>query len=197
VLVGWASEVYDDAHEHVDHRDPSDQPSWVGDARGRKIALTRRPLAPGLSVYSFGTVKGPVTLKDDRGAAHGTFTASAAGKVAMAAPAVRAVTLSSSKEFRGERRHAVAELGAAPPPEAVAVIVYHAGKGKELGAPMTFATLPDTHDKLTSLEVFQDVTRCGGIPDGSTAPTAGATLQLAWVDAFGRLSPLSPIVTAK
>jgi hypothetical protein len=86
-------------------------------------------------------------------------------------------------------------LSSSPPAAAAAVIVYRVTKAGNQA--ISFVTLPDSHDVMPSLEVFADVSHCGGIPDGSTAPMAGESVAFAWVDAFGRLSPLSKTIIAK
>ena len=58
-------------------------------------------------------------------------------------------------------------------------------------------TLPDTHDTLTTLDVFQDAGHCGSVVDGGRPPNAGETITFAWVDAFGRVSPKSAPIAAK
>ena len=45
--------------------------------------------------------------------------------------------------------------------------------------------------------VYDSPGRCGTEPDGLAAPAPGDAVALAWVDAFGRLSPRSAAIVVK
>jgi hypothetical protein len=194
ILVGWENEVYSDASDHV-KGDPSNQPDWAAFDRKTKLVLTRVSLAPGLSVYRV-TGKATAVLKSKAGKTLGTFSHDAkAAANAMPPPAVSDVVLSIDDSERWSERHAKATLKVAPPPQAAALVVY--AIGPKDNAAISFVTLPDTHDKLLKLDVFDDAGHCGSVVDGSRPPAKGEKLAFAWVDAFGRLSPVGATITAK
>lgn len=193
ILVGWQTETYSDANDHVPYdKDPTDQPTWTAqDGANKPVALTRTALAPGLSVYVPAKGTGAVILTAKAKQPLGKFTHDPkAAKVALPAPQVASLALVSTQEMRWRERRATATLAAPPPEAAVAIIVYRAGK------PLTFARLPDTHDHLTELETFQDAGHCGSVVFGSEPPAANDKVTFAWVDAFGRLSPQSAAIAA-
>jgi len=82
-----------------------------------------------------------------------------------------------------------AELDAAPPDDVYAVIVYDATSGTAL-------SWRDIHGLgLTTVTLYASPGRCNTLPPNMQAPTQGESVQLAWVDRFGRLSPKSSAVT--
>ena len=191
VLVGWTSK----SGVQEDPNDPSNQPTWTATDGKQAIALKRVSLAPGLSVY-LAAGAGPMILKPKKGPPLGTFKRDPKlAKSTLGAPRPKTLTLASEEIRRGRRTRAVAELLAAPPSLAMAVIVYRVVG--DTPTALSFARLPDTHDTLTALDVFEDAGRCTGLPAGSVPPNAGDRIALAWVDAFGRVSPLSAVITAK
>jgi hypothetical protein len=196
VLVGWR---YGGVPRDTDDQygDTSNQPTWkVKIGKAKPVALTRVSLAPGLSVYKPPAGKGDFTLVDGKGFGLGKFSYDAkAAKNAMVAPTAEALKVWTVPNFRASDRHAQLTLKSAPPAEAVAIIVYQVGKTENV--PISFAGLPDTHDKLTTLEVFQDAGRCGSLVPGTRPPTHADNIAFAWVDAFGRVSPLSATIKAK
>lgn len=200
ILVGW---TYDQKAMPTPSGDASDQPTWRVVASKKnvknkaKIKLTRVALAPGLSVYRPAAAAGTLTLSNDKGKVLGTFTPDpAAAKNAMPAPGLTAIALLSTANFRGSSQRVQATLANAPPAEAVAVIVYALGSAKAAPVALSFVRLPDTHDAMTSLSVFDDAGRCGIVQPGARSPIGNEQVALAWVDAFGRVSPLSPPVAA-
>ena len=195
VMVGWTSEVYSDEDDHP-VGDPSDQPTWTATDGKKPVALARVSLAPGLSVYRPAHGTGKIIVKSKAGATLGTFAHDPkAAANTMASPQVIGVALSTDKAMRWSERHAMTKLKVAPPVAAIALITYRVtAKGNE---PISFVTIADTHDTLTSLDAFQDAGHCGGVVGGSAPPNAGDKVVFAWVDAFGRLSPVSAPVTAK
>ncbi len=196
ILVGWHSGgVTRDGDEQ--YGDISNQPSWkVKIGKAAAVGVTRVSLAPGLTVYMPPAGKGEFTLVDGKGFSVGKFNHDAkAAKNALIAPTAEALKVWTIPDFRAQDRHAQLTLKSAPPAEAVAIIVYQVGKTENVA--ISFARLPDTHDKLTTLEVFQDAGRCGSLVPGTRPPTHGDSIAFAWVDAFGRRSPLSATITAK
>ncbi len=208
ILVGWK---YDAQATKTASGDASDQATWTisnGKANGN-LKLKRVSLAPGLSVYQPAPAPGTLTLADGKGTTLGTFTLDPkAAANAMTAPTVVSVALSETPSRRGSNRRVLATFKDAAPPEAVAVIVYQApvktkpvaGNTKQLAAApvaISFVRIPDTHDKLQELQVFNDAGHCGVLQPGARPPTANEQVTFAWVDAFGRRSPLSAAVVAK
>jgi hypothetical protein len=201
ILVGWRYPGSISATTERISGDVTDQPAWkVKAGNAKPAALTRLALAPGLSVYLPPAGKGAFELLDGKGNTLGTFThRSKAAKNMLPAPTATTLTLWTGPDVRGGDRHAQITLTSAPPADAVAIIVYHVTTFPvnfgEL--PLAFTRLPDTHDQLTSFEVFQDAGRCGMLQPGTRPPTNGENIAFAWVDAFGRRSPLSATIKAK
>ena len=197
ILVGWRYGGGSPTENDDYSLDSSNQPSWkVQVGKAKPVGLKRVSLAPGLSVYSPPAGKADFTLVDGKGTALGAFGRNPkAAKNAMPAPAVTSVKLWTVPDFRANDRHALASLKSAPPAEAVAIIVYQVTKTGNV--PISFAVLPDTHDKLTTIEAFQDAGRCGVLQPGARPPANGESIAFAWVDAFGRRSPLSATIKAK
>ncbi|HPH66110.1 MAG TPA: hypothetical protein PLF40_10215 [Kofleriaceae bacterium] len=208
ILVGWKY----DAHATTPASgDASDQPTWTisnGKANAN-LKLKRVSLAPGLSVYQPAPAPGTLTLADGKGTALGTFTLDPkAAANAMVAPVALSVALSETPSRRGNNRHVLATFKDAAPPEAVAVIVYQApvqaksatAKGAAATtAPVaiSFVRIPDSHDQIKEVQVFRDAGYCGVLQPGARPPAANERVAFAWVDAFGRRSPLSAPVVAK
>ena len=162
-----------------------------------KIKLTRVALAPGLSVYKPATAMGKLTLSNAKGKVLGTFSQDATvAQNTMPAPSLTTITLSSTPNFRGSSQHVLATVAGSPPPEAVAVIVYGIGTAKASPIALSFVRISDTHDKLLSFEVFEDAGHCGILQPGARSPVNKEKVAIAWVDAFGRVSPLSAPVAA-
>ncbi len=169
--------------------DPSAAAGWTASDGTHPIGLTRISLAPGLSVWKLaGNAPTTITGKDAKPI--GAFTHDAKlPAVAMPAPQPTSATTSTAPSFRSSTTTSTVTLAKAPPPDAVALIVYAAG------APITYAQLPDTHDKLTKLAVFEAGGRCA-LPMPGHALSSG-TYTFAYVDAFGRLSPQSKPLRGK
>ncbi len=200
ILVGW---TYDTNAVPTPSGDASDQPTWRMIANKKsvkdkaKIKLTRIALAPGLSMYRLPAAVGKLTLTNGKGKVLGTFSDDpTADPNTMPAPALASIQLSSTPNFRGSSQHVQANISAAPPAQAVAVIVYVVGKTKAAPVAVSFVRIPDTHDTLMNIEVFEDAGHCGILQPGSRSPLAQEKVALAWVDAFGRLSPRSAAVAA-
>jgi hypothetical protein len=190
VLVGFGFSTKSEDFEQTG-TDPSDV-KWTARDRKHPIALTRTALAPGLSVYRPADGVTDFTIANAKGKQLGAFTHDdKAPVVALAAPKPRSLVVKRQPSLRSTTTDATLELTAAPPPEAVAVILYTNAKA------VSFASLPDTHDKLTSLDVFHSGGHCSNDVPGTGGVTGGLQVTFAYVDAFGRLSPQSTAVTAK
>jgi hypothetical protein len=195
ILVGIENVVYSDTADHA-NGDPSVQPTWVAYDGAKHLGLTYVTLAPGLTVYK-STGKSTVVLKTKAGTALGTFTHDPkAAANTMAAPEPIDLVVASEPTMRGGRqRTATLRLKVAPPPAAAALVVYSAAS--KITVPLSFVTLPDTHDALLSLGVFDDAGKCGSVVVGSQPPEGHQLIAFAYVDAFGRVSPVSASITAK
>lgn len=183
VLVGWTSST--DAEKS--DADPSMQPKWhaIGENRGR-VELTMENLAPGLSVYRT-TAKQGFGILDDKARSLGTFSRGGATKLDLPAPAPTSVVLSSTDGFRGGKEHEIDATFASVPPAAVALIIYRLSGGKRVA--LSFAKV----EGKKSIPVYADPGHCGWNPPGTTLADPKDSLELAWVDAFGRASPSAPI----
>jgi len=169
--------------------DPSDV-KWTARDRKHPIALTRTALAPGLSVYRPTDGVTAFTIANAKGKQLAAYTRDdKSAPATLAAPKPRSIVV---KSFRSTTRDATLELTAAPPPEAVALIVYSDPK-----TAVSFVTLPDTHDKLTSLDVYHSGGHCSNEVPGKGGLMTGTTVTFAYVDAFGRVSATSTAITAK
>lgn len=156
-------------------------------------------LAPGLSRYvPIGRAGGEWTL-----AGHNpkrTVRFHRGSGVRLPAPSVRSVTRGTRhwKNFRRHRSssHYVNALVGSVPREAIGVIVYRAA-AKPI--PMLFKQVPATRPgQRASLALYSTPGRCSSSMPGVMVPFVGGKVQLRWVDAFGRLSPLSaPIVVTQ
>jgi hypothetical protein len=192
VLVGYANTTGD---PEPTGKDPSDATKWTASTDKKTVALTHTLLAPGLSVYKPPADVGSFTIASSKGDKLGSFThdTKSGASTAMPAPKPLTLTVTSTAGFRHiTSTSAVLLLDAAPPPEAVAVIVYRVVNGK--AAAISFATLADTHDKDTTLDVYHSGGHCSPGAPGS-APSG--EVAFAFVDAFGHLSPQSKTIAAK
>jgi hypothetical protein len=187
VLVGYAGRG---AAGDAAADDPSHAAGWVAtDGRKHAVAMTRVSLAPGLSVYKLGG-DAATTIATSDGKPVGAFTHDAkAAPNAMPAPQATGATTKSEPSFRSTVTTSTVTLATAPPPEAVALIVYAAG------APVAYGQFADTHDTAKSVVVYEGGGHCGlPVPGHALASEA---YTFAFVDAFGRLSPQSKPVAGR
>lgn len=198
VLVGYG-ETTDDLGDQYEGHDPARNDDWVLAVGKRKLRPRIEQLAPGLAVYRPGAVRGArlatLTLRDRKGKALASLSLAPRGASApLPAPAVTAVTSTSSKGFRGRLEQTVtAQLGGAIPAGAAALIAYEVD-----GATVTPLSWGRVAVGSTGAVVVYDTPgRCSGLPDGMTAPAPGDTVVFAWVDQFGGLSPRSASIKVK
>ncbi|MFT3693947.1 MAG: hypothetical protein QM831_12450 [Kofleriaceae bacterium] len=148
-----------------------------------KSKLERTQLAPGLSVYKFSDK----TLDLKKG---GTFTHDGTAAAITVAPAPGKLTIKSEQSFRSMTTTAKMTLTAAPPAEAVGLIVYD-----DKGTALLFAGVPDTHDKLKEVALYTTGGHCGTPqPPNQGSMWNEGTYSFAYFDAFGRLGPKSKAV---
>lgn len=172
----------DDGNESPDVNDPT-AVEWT--ANGKK--LERTVLAPGLAVLK---APGDFTIKSKKGDVLGTFTHD--GKqAALTAPQISSASVKTEKVVRWQNVTGTVTLAKPAPPEAVAIIVYDGDK------PISFGRLADTHDKDLTLTVYYAGGHCGIAIAGTGTMAASQKVSFAYVDAFGRLSPKSSVVTVR
>ena len=195
VLVGFKYTTESKEYEPTASKDPSDV-TWTASDHKKPVTMTRTALAPGLSVYRPPAAATAFTLTNKAGTQVGVFTHDVTGTpTAIAAPKPKSVKVETEHDFRSSQTSATLQLTAAAPPEAVAIIVYSVGPTGNTA--VSFADLPDTHDKLTSFGIYSSGGHCSNDVPGSGYIDAGSKLVFAYVDTFGRLSPTSTAITAK
>ncbi len=200
VLVGF-TETTDDAAEAFSGHDPAMNADWTLTVGKRKTRPRLEQLAPGLAVYRPGALRGArptqLALRDGKGGKLGVFSATTRPDGAsLAAPIVKRVTSTSAAQskgrWRGVTNTATAEVDRIPD-GAAALIVY-----RQDGATTTALTWARVAAGASSaIEVYASPGKCGTEPDGLSAPAPGDTVVLAWVDQFGRRSPLSTALVVK
>lgn len=184
VLVGWTTSR--DWDKPRAEGDPAVNKTWRFTLRRRLIATTVKPLAPGLAVYApRKRIGAKLTL-----ASAGSFTfTKRKATFDAAAPVVKAVRTTIEDKGRWRSTSTVVELDAAPPSDAVGLIVYGAGQG-----PITWAVADASS---TTITVFEDSGRCDVHPPAMRAPAVGEKVEAAWVDRFGRLTVRSSAVATE
>jgi len=190
ILVGWTAST---DQKTPAKGDPS-QHAYKASAGKQPVSLVMASLAPGLTVYRpKPAVVGALSVKSGKTSVLDVTFDKAKG-AALPAPDVTALVLTSGVARYAEPYAIVTASVAAVPDAAVALVVY--AMADEEHVPITFGR--PAHDKpgATTVLVFTGAHNCGGVPPGMRGPSAGDEVTLAWVDAFGRLSPLSkPVKT--
>lgn len=191
VLVGWTTS--NDWKQGAARVDPAGHADWRFLVGKRKVRPRLEQLAPGLAVYRPARVTGSkpqkMILIDGKGGKLLTLKAGSKKRAFRAdAPAVKSITMTRQLQRRGEHVEALAELDGAVPAEAVALIVYD-----DAGAAISWVNVRGA--TATSLLVYTSPGGCGVNPPGMTAPAAGTSVTLAWVDTFGRVSKRSAAVS--
>lgn len=158
--------------------DASIQPSWK---------LDIETLAPGLSVYRSKTKTIEIPTKKKA-----TYKVGAAAANPLAAPAPTSLTILSARGIRGNDEHSIIAAFPAIPAGAVAVVLYKLDGGKRIA--QSWGLVGNGQD-ANSVAVYEAPGHCGWNPPGTTLPTVADKLALAWVDAYGRLSPVSGALT--
>jgi hypothetical protein len=103
-------------------------------------------------------------------------------------PAVRAVhKLASQAPMEGAMFVAVEAEVTSVPEWAVGVILF--GRHGKITTALAFQRIYDTSD--TKVYVYSDPLPCTENPAGMAAPSIGDSVQIAWVDRYGRKSSLS------
>lgn len=200
VLIGF-TETTDGSAEAFAGHDPAMNADWTLVVGKRKTRPRVEQLAPGLAVYRPGTLRGTrptqLVLRDGKGAKVGAFSASArADAASLPPPTVKRITATSVAQNKGRWRGtvttAIAEVDQIPD-RAAALIVYRQDAGNTTALTWARVAVGST----PTIEVYASPGKCGSEPDGLTAPAPGETVVLAWVDQFGRRSPLSTATIVK
>ena len=84
----------------------------------------------------------------------------------------------------------VARLAADPPADALGVVVYS-------GATTTALLFAPTSGRSRTVPLYAQPGRCGFHVPGAMPPRSGATVTLAFVDGWGRLSARSGPITVR
>jgi hypothetical protein len=187
ILVGWHAST---SLKAAAKGDPS-QHAYKATAGGKTVSLIEASLAPGLTVYRpKPAVVGALSVKSLV-----DVTFEKAKGAALPAPDVSAVVLAEGKARYNATYTSVTASVAAVPDAAVALVLY--AMADEEHVPLSFGT--PAHDKrgATTVLVFEGAHNCEANPPAMRAPAAGDEVVLAWVDAFGRISPVSQPVIAK
>ncbi len=176
VLVGFVAEV----GQHRADGDPS-----VTDWKF-SVAVDHTTLAPGLTVYRPKS-GATIAISDAKGKAIAKYARDAKATTMMLPPPMpQKLTITASRSGRGTHRELTAALSSPPPDTAVAVILYSSTAGKALAYGRVH---PGADAK--AVVPWADPPRCSFSPSGTTMPTAGDKLVLAWVDQFGRIGKTS------
>jgi hypothetical protein len=185
ILVGWEVAVDRDySHSKGDTLKPAYK---LTDGKAAVDGVAD-PLAPGVYVYhpkKPGT--GALVLVDGKTEV-GRFAQGSKDAADLPAPVARKGRLDTAKAFRGTRHSFGVDVDQVPD-HAIGVILY-----SDKHVAMSFSLV--AHDKpgATTVEPFQDPSRCSFNPSGMMAPAIGDAVTIAWVDPFGRPSkPSNPI----
>lgn len=162
-------------------------PDWRFVADGRSIVPAAEVLAPGVTVYRAG---GRVVSIAAAGTRLATFTAGTAS-ASLSAPKLEAMHKLLDQKPRARAMHATieAQLAEAPPADAVGVILYRLGSKKRVA--LAFELLEQRGLRIV---VYDDPYACEVHPAGMEAASLMDRVAIAWVDAFGRVSPESNVV---
>lgn len=162
-------------------------------------------LAPGLAVYKPPAGTGPLELVDDAGKTRARIVRAPTKVRELPAPQVTKVVTKASRT--GGRRPSyrevtVATLRSKAPPNAVALAIFEVKQ-----------TLPAPPNKSVQIDKSLEPLSWGGIAEsrsftlydspgscergipGQAAARVGSKVAVAWIDASGRLSPMSRTVT--
>lgn len=164
--------------------DPAHAPAWT--LRGG-VKPTPTALAPGLIALALPASAGWITLYGADGKPLVRVQRAAQAVKPLAAPEVAAVEYRASQGRRGTSVAVVVSLKAAPPAGAVALVA--------LGDQGARSWQRSDADPASKEIVIYRSGSCVTSPSGTIATNAGDKLQLAWVDASGRLSAKSAAIT--
>lgn len=172
-----------------DTKPSPDRTAWKVRVKGKASAATPAVLAPGLVVYRPPATAAPYEVLDALGKRAGKAKVMAKEAGLLPAPAIKDIV---SGESRG--RHpsvfVTVELSAAPPKDAVALVVGPAkGPAHSWGR-----ASPDS----PAISVYSTQGGCVSMfPDGTVISQPGDQLVAFWVDAYGRRSRVSPMVVVE
>jgi hypothetical protein len=186
VLVAWTSTT--DGSSASNDADPTWHEAWQFREKRRTVKTERVKLAPGLTVYRPMFAAGrahAVKLVDGKSLKLGTFTRSKATGTPPAAPTVTKVTRAEAPEaYRAKRIEITAQLGAAPPAGAFALVILD-----EHGTAESWGRVDDP--SATSITVYRSEGHCGVLPPDMRAAAAGDHVTFEWVGKDGEVSAAS------
>jgi hypothetical protein len=166
--------------------DVSVQKTWQFNLRGKKATPKIETLAPGLSVYHVPPLDAPVELVDDKGAVLGAL-----GKgikvPRMEAPKVKGIAHESGTGRRYHVQVGVTLDGVAPAGVVALVLADASGKPR---------SWTKVDPKARTLYPFS-VHSCVIVPSGTVPSTAGDRIVLYWIDAAGRKSEATKVLTIR
>ncbi len=172
-----------------DKKPSPDRTAWKVRVKGKASAATPAVLAPGLVVYRPPATTAPYEVLDALGKRAGKAKVMAKEAELLPAPAIKDVV---SGESRG--RHpsvfVTVELSAAPPKDAVALVV---GPAKGPAHAWGMASLDSA-----AISVYSTQGGCISMfPNGTVISQPGDRLVAFWVDTYGRRSRVSPMVVVE
>jgi hypothetical protein len=192
VLVGW-QRATGDGEATADGADPAFDASWRLRSGKKKLATRAVQLAPGLAVYTPKRAlkkKSRLTLHTGK-TRLGRFTFGTAAGAVLAPPNVQEVSFAQHQSPRGGTSQSTrARLVGAVPDGAVAVIVYRVtARGTQA------LSWNRVEAGVTEAVLYTSPGRCGVNPPEMQPATEGESVELRWVDAFGRRSEPSARIT--
>jgi hypothetical protein len=172
-----------------DKKPSPDRSKWTLRVKGKASSATPAVLAPGLVVYRPPATTAPFEVLDALGKRVGKAKVMTKEAELLPAPGVKAIVSGESRS-RHPSVFVTVELSAAPPKEAIALVVGPAkGPAHAWGA---------AFPEASSLTVYSTQGGCISMfPDGTVISQPGDRLVAFWVDAYGRRSRVSPMVVVE
>jgi hypothetical protein len=169
-----------------DKKPSPDRTGWKLRVKGKASAATPAVLAPGLVVYRPPATTAPYEVLDAAGKRAGKAKVMTKEAELLVAPAVKSI-ISGESRGRHPSVFVTVELSAAPPKDAIALVVGPA-KGPAHAWGRAFPESP-------SISVYSTQGGCISMfPNGTVISQPGDRLVAFWVDTYGRRSRVSPMV---
>jgi hypothetical protein len=166
----------------------AEQKAWRFRDVNRLVVPTIRVIAPGLAVYELPPGTGPVLVLEDAEHLPVVTARRALDKQpdSLSAPKLVKATNRTMRNTERMRVGSIVDikLGAPVPANAAAIVMFSAGK------PLSWV---EVTPQTTELTVFHQY-RCDQTIPGVVEPRPGKRVVVAWLDASGRLSPMSKAV---
>lgn len=165
------------------------QPTWELRAGSKVAKPTIVTLAPGLVVYTLPAGMTAAELHDGK-AVRARLSAMPDADAAKLAPIVvpvpKRIVTTTVPGRRGSSTTTVVTLKDGAPRDARALVVYDARTQRARSYGLVTAG-------ATEVVVYTQG-RCSALPNGTTAPSPKDRVVLRWVDAYGRLSPVTKAI---